>query len=182
MTSRSLAYRSRPRRRRGFALFTVVLLLAVISAAIAVTLDESVDNVRSAGVARSRELTKSGLEHGVHLGITQIQQMDAAFLSDPANDWDLFDPTRAMPVSAGQDFIGPLLYPPAGRFANAYRVRVGLRPGQRTRAPAGEDVRFAYGQTVELQVGVEANQPGMPPAEERISVGVLLPRRTSHAN
>lgn len=172
-----------PRRRKGgFALFVVVMLLGIVSAALAVTLDGSAESIRSAGLARGRELTKSGLEHGLHLGVTQLQQFDAGFLSNPVNDWDLFDPTGPVPVSAGRDFIGPLLYPPAGRFANMYRVRVGVRPGQRTRAPAGEDVRSAYGQTVELQIGVEANQPGMPPAEERISVGVLMPRRSSHAN
>lgn len=170
------------RRGRGFALFVVILLLALTSAAVAVTLDESIANIRSAGVVRSRELISSGLEHGLHLGITQVQQMDPAFLSTPANNWNLFDPATPVPVSAGQDFIGPLLYPPAGPYAGQFRVRVGLRPSQRTRAPSGEDVRHGYGQVVELQVGVEANQPGMPPAEERISVGVLLPRSSSHAN
>lgn len=169
-------------RRRGMALFVVVLLLAVISGAVAVTLDESVENIRSAGQARGRELSRAGIHQGVHLGITQVQQMDPATLVDPANDWDIFDPAAPVPVAANRDFIGPLNYPPDGPYQGQYRVRVGLRPGQRTRAPAGEDVRHAYGQVVEIQVGVEANQPGMPPAEDRVSVGVLLPRRTSHAN
>lgn len=182
---RSRTRRCLPRRRprsRGFALFMVVLILAITSAAVAVTLDESIANVRNLGTTRSRELIKSGLEHGLHLGITQVQQLDATTVADPANDWDIFRLRQSVPVSDRRDFIGPLLYPPAGPYARQYRVRVGLRPGQRTRAPAGEDVRNAYGQVVELQIGVEANQPGMPPAEERISVGVLLPRSSSHAN
>ena len=170
------------RKQGGFALFSVILLLAIVSAAVAITLDESIENIRNAGQVRGQELSKSGLEHGVHLAITQLQQMDAGFVTNPANDWDIYNPLSPIPVSAGQDFIGPFLYPPSGPYQNEYRIRVGLRPGQRTRAPAGEDARRAYGQVVEIQVGVESNRPGMPPTEERVSVGVLLPRKGSHAN
>ena len=181
MPPRSWAPR-RTRRGRGFALLVVVLVLAVLSAAVAVTLEESVDTIRSSGLARSRELVRSGLEHGLHLGVSQVQQMDAATLESPANDWDIFDAEHAIPVDLGRDFIGPFVYPPAGPYTGQYRVRVGLRPALRTRAPPGEDVRHAYGQIVEVQVGVEAQAVGMPPAEERVSVGVLLPRSVSHAN
>jgi hypothetical protein len=164
------------------ALFVVVLLLAVVSGAVAVSLDESVDNIRSASMARNRELTRAGLEHGLHLGISQVRQMDPAALMSDVEQFDIFAEGDSIPVAAGRDFIGPLEYPPAGPYQGDYVVRVGLRPVQRTRAPAGEDVRHAHGQVLELQIGVETVRPGMPPAEDRVSVGVLLPRRSSHAN
>lgn len=164
-------------RNRGFALLTVLFFLAVVSGAVAATLDESSENIRTAGVAKRTEMIRSGLEHGMHLGITHVRGLDAAMTVDPANDWDIFG-TSGM----ARDFVGPLLYPPQGRDLGRYRVRVGLRPTQRGRPPAGEDVRTSYGQIVELQVSVEDNPPG-PTAttEERVSVGVLIPRRVSHA-
>lgn len=166
------------RSSRGFALFAVVLLVALLTASVSITLDESVSSIRRAGWARTNEMTQSGLEHGIEAGVRRLQETDAWFLEDPANDWDLFGAPRPI----GTEFVGPLPYPAHGPHQNQYRVRVGLRPGQRTRAPSGEDVRTAYGQVVELQVGVEAIRDFMPPTEDRISVGVLLPRSSSHSN
>lgn len=163
--------RRRP-QRRGFALFVVVLLLALMSAAIAVTMSESADNIRNAGIARTREEIKGGIERGLAAGLQYVQTLDPAHIEDPANDWDIFG--AASPVGVN-DLITPI---DAGR----YEIRIGLRPGQRARAPAGEDIRHSYGQVVELQVGVAANQVGMPPAEERVSVGLLIPRHSSHSN
>jgi len=170
----------RPRRRqRGFALFAVIILLALMTAAVALSLDQAVANIQSAGGVRASEMIKAGLEHGLDQAMAQLQQLDIATLTNPPPEWDIFG--HAEPVG-GSAFMAPVTYPSAGPYANQYRVRFGLRPGQRTRAPAGEDINKAYGQIVEVQVGIEAIGIGIPPAEERVSVGVLIPRRESHAN
>lgn len=171
---------ARPRRRqRGFALFAVIIMLALMTAAVALSLDQAVANIQSAGGVRASEMIKAGLEHGLDQAMARLEQLDIATLTNPPPEWDIFG--HAEPVG-GTEFMPSVTYPPAGPYANQYRVRFGLRPGQRTRAPAGEDVNKAYGQIVEVQVGIEAIGIGIPPAEERVSVGVLIPRRESHAN
>ncbi len=184
-TGRHRARPSRPRRRgkRGFALLLVIILTTLVSAAVAVTLEESVDNIRSAGLARSRELLSAGVEHGLNLGVLEASRLDPARIAEGSVAWDIFERDRLAPAGT-DDWIGPLAYPPEGEHQGLYRVRLGLRPAQRTRAPAGEDVRSAHGQVLEVQVGVDTSpdRPSMVPAEERVSVGVLIPRRASHAN
>lgn len=167
--------RTLPRKRRsqrGFALLTVILLLAVVSAVVATSLEESADTIRAAGIARRAETVRTGLEHGMHLGMAHVRTLDAGTLVDPANDWDIFN-------GGAGDFVGPVLYPPAGPEAGRFEVRVGLRPTQRGRAPAGEDVRTSYGQIVEMQVAV--HEATHLENQKRVSVGVLIPRRQSHA-
>lgn len=171
--------RRRP-KQRGFALFAIIILLALMTAAVALTLDDAVASIQNAGGVRASEMIKAGLEFGLDNAMIQLQQMDVATLANPPPEWDIF--ARAENPGGPLVFIPPVLYPAAGPYAGQYRVRFGLRPGQRTRAPAGEDVNKAYGQVVELQVGIEAIGAGIPPAEERVSVGILIPRQESHAN
>jgi hypothetical protein len=175
-----VARSARARRRRGFALFTVVLLLAIMTAAVALSFDDAVSSLQSAGGVRASEMIKGALEQGVSNALLRVQQEDVSTLIDPPVDWDLFQ--GPVPESDGRDFVPAMDYPTAGPYANQFRVRIGLRPGQRARAPAGEDVRNAYGQIVEVQVGVEARGAGIPPAEERVTIGVLVPRLASHSN
>lgn len=162
------------RSQRGFALLAIVVLLAVISAAVAVALDEAVGSMQNAGRVRAAEMIKAGLDHGLNQAMDRIATEDPVTLVDPANDWDIFD--NAVPVGS-REFIGPLAYPPSGPWAGQYRVRVGLRPGQIARPPTGEDVRDTFGQVLEVQVSIEAVGDGVPPAEERVTVGVLIPRK-----
>lgn len=172
--------RAKKRNSAGYTLLTVVILLAIVSAAVALSLDEAMSSVQDGGRARAAEIIKSGLDHGLTAAMTQLQSEDVATLVDPSVDWDIFDAAR--PVTDDADYLPALAYPPEGPYQNQYRIRVGLRPGQRTRAPSGEDVRTGYGQVVEVQIGVEAVGAGIPPAEERVAVGVLIPRTVSHGN
>jgi hypothetical protein len=170
----------RRRRPRGFALFAIIILLALMTSAVAVSLDETVANIQSAGGVRASEMIRAGLDFGMDLAMLEIQRSDVGTLANPPPQWDIF--SQAEPSGGAIQFLAPVVYPPAGPYAGQYRVRFGLRPGQRTRAPAGEDVNSSYGQIVELQLGIEAIGAGIPPVEERVTVGVLIPRRDSHAN
>lgn len=168
------------RTQRGFALFAIIILLALMTAAVALSLDQAVANIQSAGGVRASEMVKAGLDHGLDAAMDQLQQLDVRTLQNPPPEWDIFG--HAEPVGVNPPFMAPMPYPPSGPHQNQYRVRFGLRAGQRTRAPSGEDVNKSYGQIVEVQVGIEAIGAGVPPAEERVSVGVLIPRREAHAN
>ncbi|MCK6552204.1 hypothetical protein L6R52_40615 [Myxococcota bacterium] len=162
---------------RGFALLAVIIILAMVTTAVAISLDEAVGSIQNAGRIRSTELIKGGLDHGLSSALETLATDDPARLADAANDWDIFDaPT---PVGT-REYVANQSYPDDGPFRGQYRVRVGLRPGQRARAPQGEDVRSSYGQIVEVQVSVEAANDALPPAEERVSVGVLIPRRSTY--
>lgn len=169
------------RNARGFALFAVILLLAVMTAAVALSLDEAVDSIQNAGRVRSAEIIKAGLDEGVARALENLYEEDPATLVNPGNDWDIFK--QAEPVNT-IEYLPPYDYPPAGDHANEYRVRIGLRAGQRTRPPEGEDVTKAFGQIVEIQISLDANGTagaGNPPAEERVAVGVLIPSKAAHA-
>jgi hypothetical protein len=170
----------RTRTQQGFALFVVIVLLAVVTAAVALSLDEAVSSIQNAGRTRASELIRAGLDHGLNVALNQLQQEDPASLADPTVDYDIF-----RYPSPGPSYVVPdLPYPATGDYQNNFRVRVGIRPGQRTRAPEGEDVTKAYGQIVEVQISVDTNGPssfGLPPAEERVAVGVLIPRSSAHA-
>ena len=177
----------RPRRSRGFALFAIIILLALMTAAVALTLDEAVSSIQNAGGIRASEMIKAGLEHGLDSALVEVEQADVAQLANPPSQWDIFGRAEVVqppspPLNPVGEFMSSVLYPAQGPYAGQYRVRFGMRPGQRARAPAGEDVNKSYGQIVELQVGIEAIGAGIPPAEERVSVGILIPRQESHAN
>lgn len=162
---------------RGFALLAVIVLLALVSTAVAISLDEAVGTIQSGGRVRSAEMIKGGLDHGLNEALDRIAVEDPASLVDPNNDWDIFDSPSAV---GANEYLGPLDYPPAGPYQDQYRVRVGLRPGQVARAPSGEDVKSSYGQIIEVQISVEAVADGLPPSEERVSVGVLIPRKSGY--
>jgi type II secretory pathway pseudopilin PulG len=170
--------RPRARKRpRGFALLAVIIILAMVTTAVAISLDEAVGSIQNAGRIRSTELIKGGLDHGLSAALDTLATDDPTRLADPGNDWDIF----GAPVPAGtREYVPNQAYPNDGPFRGQYLVRVGLRPGQRARAPQGEDVREAFGQIVEVQVSVEATGDALPPAEERVSVGVLIPRRGTY--
>ncbi len=171
---------------RGFALFAVIILMAVMTAAVALALDDAVTSVRNSSGIRASEMIKSGLDRGVNVAMLSLQDSDPTGLLDDPAQYDLF--AGATPQTGATELIDPLgaplsfPYPDQGPYANQYTVRVGLRPGQRTRAPTGENVNKAFGQIFEIQVGVAATGNAVPPAEQRVSVGVLIPRRISHAN
>lgn len=170
----------RKRKPRGFALFAVVILLAVMTAAVATALDDAVASIQTAGGFRASEIIRAGLDVGLDQAIREVKMRDAAELAAPPPQWDIFQgPTAYDPSNV---FMEAVAYPTNGPYENQYRVRFGLRPGQRARAPAGEDVTRAYGQIVEVQIGVEAAAAGVPPTEERVSVGVLIPRTGNYAN
>ncbi len=171
---------TRRRGQRGFGLFAVILLLAVMTSAVALSFDDAVSSLQSAGGVRASEVIKGALDHGVSAALLRLQREDVATLIDSPVDWNLFG--GPVPESASREFAGPFDYPATGPQAGQFRVRIGLRPGQRARAPAGEDLRTAYGQVVEVQVAVAARGVGLPPAEERVTLGVLVPRQQSHAN
>jgi type II secretory pathway pseudopilin PulG len=165
----------------GFALLAVIVLIAIVSAAVAITLDEAVGSIQNAGRVRAAEMIKSALDHGVSMAMSEIEQTDPERLiemGDPTNQtgWAIFDQDTA------QTFINEQRWPTEGPFANYYNVRVGLRSGQVTRAPSGEDARSGFGQIVEVQVSVQTADSSLPPTEERVSVGVLIPRKGNYSN
>ena len=175
---------SRKARSRGFALFAVVVLMAVMTAAVALALDDAVVAVRNSGGVRASEMIQAGLDRGVNLAITTLQEADPVELLDLPDRYDLFAGPSDATSASELDIVGPRMafgYPDNGPYAGQYLVRVGLRVGQRTRAPVGTSATNSFGQIFEIQVGVSAIGPGVPPAEQRVSVGVLVPRRVSHS-
>jgi hypothetical protein len=165
-------------------LFAVIILLAVMTAAVALALDDAVESIQAAGGIRAKEMIRSGMNVGLDQAIERVKGEDVSVLSSPPPEWDIFQ--GGIIDGNPNEFMPPMDYPVAGPYQNQFRVRFGLRPGQRTRAPAGEDVTKAYGQIVEVQIGIAANYTnasvGIPPAEDRVSVGILIPRVESHAN
>lgn len=184
---------TRKRRRRrgsqsGFALLVVVILLALMTAATALALDNAVASMRTHAGDQASEIIQSALDYGVAQAVAQVKQDDVELLINPAAhpnltlgaaDFDIFSVDRSVTHSP---YIAVPAYPPApSPYAGLYNVRVGIRSAQRGRAPAGEDVRGSYGQVLELQVEVQANGAGVPPAEDRLSLGIMVPRRVANA-
>ena len=160
---------------RGFALFVVVILLALMTAAAAVTLDDAVESIQNSSGIRASELVRAGLDAGLDQAMLQVVQTDAVEFIDVNADWDIF--AGPLPDGTGTPFVPSFTYPTTGVFQDDYRVRIGVRPGQVAKAPAGEDVRHSYGHVLEIQLGVESIHPTAPPVEERVTVGVVVPRR-----
>ena len=161
---------------RGFVLLGVILITAVLVAAVTLSLRGSTDGLQESSRLRSNELANAALNHGLTRALDALASSDPVTLTDPANDWDIFNrPATAV------DFVPPDVYPPAGMpFAGELNVRVGLTPGQRTAAPIGEDVRNSYGWVVEVQVSAQTTGFGNQ-AEERVAVGVQIPHEFSHS-
>jgi hypothetical protein len=168
--------RKRAAEERGFVILTVLLVLVMMVAAVSITLKEAANSLQEASSARARGLVLGAMEHGLNQAMDQLQVTDPAVLADPTTNWDIFGQNIV-----GNEFIPPLQYPLQGELQNALQIRIGLRPGQRTRAPVGEDVRSTYGHVVEVQLSVRANTFGAG-AEERTAVGVLIPHTASHSN
>jgi hypothetical protein len=166
----------------GFALVVVMVLLALMTTAVATTLDSTVETIRTGGQIKASEMVKVGIEHGLNQAIAQVQASDPMAIMAAGNDWDIFNGANV--YTAGGDFMDAILFPPAGAgfdFSEEYRIRIGLRPSQRARAPSGEDATQSYGQVVEIQLAVEAIAPMVPPSEERVTVGVVVPRQKDGA-
>jgi hypothetical protein len=177
--------------RRGFALFAVIILLAITTAAVAMSLDEAVASIQAGGRVRAAEIIRTGLDDGLSRGMDRLQEIDPAEFTSPPVTWDIFaqaqDPAADDFLTAMQGGPGAIDYPPSATFNSQYgdqfRLRVGARAGQRTRAPEGESATDSYGQIVEILIGLDGNgsQGGAnPPSEERVAVGVVLPRQLAH--
>ncbi|MEL7367799.1 MAG: hypothetical protein AAFN74_02720 [Myxococcota bacterium] len=173
--------------QRGFALFAVIVLMAVMAAAVAMALDDAVVSVRNSGGIRAAEMIKSGLDRGVNVATLVLQEMDPFELLEDPEQFDLFagdtgftNASEFRPDPTSPPLVFP--YPDAGPYQGEYQVRIGIRPTQRTRAPSGEDINNSFGQIFEIQVGVAAVGTGIPPAEQRAAVGIMIPRTVSHAN
>lgn len=190
----------RRRGQRGFALFAVVVVLATMTAAAAVALDDAVASLQSSAQVRATQLVKSAADFGMNVALLEVASLDPETLVAEAATLDLFEEPSVSPYgdwlttpgTNGADGNSPLAellgapedipYPgPGSRYEGELRIRLGARPGQRTLAPAGEDVRTAYGQVVEIQVSIEADPAStLPPVEERVAVGVLVPHTAAH--
>lgn len=173
-------FSQRRSQRRGMALLAVIMLLSLMSFAVAITLERTASSVRDSGIVRSTEMLKGGMEIGFAQASDRIQETDIAGLLDV--DYDIFYSAGA-PV----DFVPTFAYPTVGPTANDYAVRVGLRLGQRGRAVSGEDATKSHGQIVEVEVQIATNPldpegARLVPAEERAVVGLLIPRANSHSN
>ncbi len=199
----------RREEQRGFALLVVVILLALMTAATALALDNAVASLKTHAGRRASEVIKSATDFGVAEAIAQLQVDDVEVINDPAlypgvpggtDSFDIFNAAggniRSVPYFP---LAGTLVYPPTSAgpsvtaafqsagfasfngIAGDYAVRIGLKPTQVARAPAGEDVRTTYGQVVEVQVAIDAVVAGVPPVQERVSVGVLIPRKVANA-
>ena len=120
-------------RQSGFALFAVIVILALVSAAVALSLDEAVESIQAAGRIRNAEIVRAGLDHGLAQAVSQLQTMD---LSDFRNgqDWDIFQQDQLNPPTAADMPVPNPAYPLVGDYQGTFRIRLGARVGQRTRA------------------------------------------------
>ncbi len=176
--------RRRP-EQRGFVLLGVILVVAVIVATVTLSLEQSTSVLRQASGMRSAEMVSSALNHGLDAALGKLQRTDPASLIEaPAGQWDLFDP-----AAPGAEWVldedwaavnGTRQFPATGPYAGEIDVLVGMRMGQLTQAPPGEDARSGYGYVVELQVSARAAGFGRE-AEERVAVGVQVPHTRSYA-
>lgn len=163
--------------RAGYILHAVLILLALLAVGVILTMRDTTLGLQEARNQRALAEVRGALEHGLNLAISQIQATDPADLVNPAMDWDIFkDPP------SNNTFVVDSNYPPSGPLAGAYRVRVGLRRGQLAQGATGQSVDGHYGQVLEVQILVTAIDVALPPTEERLAVGVLIPRERSHAN
>lgn len=176
---------------RGFTLIAVLLILAVLLGGLLAVLHDAGIGMREFGSARSKEMVAGAMEYGLSEAMDVLQTTDPTqlidMLGDPTQDRDIFTSwgnnsfiCRNPAVLCTSRASYP--YPPPGSgspYAGELAVRVGLKLGQRTRAPAGEDVNSAYGYIVEVELAVSrANSPA--DAAERTTVGVRIPHVYSH--
>lgn len=176
----------RREEERGFVLLGVLLVLIVVVVTLTTTMKMTSSGQEEASKARNEEMIRASIDHGLARALSELQTMDPADLIGADTRYDIFQNWQN-----AQDFVPPMSYPPNGPFANELDVRVGLAPAQRTRAPAGEDARSAYGVIVDVQISVRMDNDGsnggtargrQDDAEERVSIGVRIPANLSHAH
>lgn len=167
------------RNQRGIALLQTMLVITFVMMTMLITVRQSSEALKEGATARKQTLIQGAVETGINHAIDRLQQMDPARLAlMPPNEHDIFD------NPGGLEFVpGPITYPPTGDFANQIEIRVGMRPGQRTAPPPGEDVAAAFGIIVEIQVQVTAPDGlfGTGTAEERLVIGLRLPHTAGGA-
>jgi hypothetical protein len=178
---------------RGFSLLAVIIILAVLVGGLLAILHDAGAGMKQYGVARSRELVNGAMEFGLKEAMQALQRIDPTVLVTssanglPGGTWDIFtDWSRASFVCGPP---GPICgtpnaqmgYPPNGPNQNELLVRVGLRLGQRTQPPAGEDVNSSYGYIVEVLIAV-SKAGDVPDAAERAVYAVRIPHVVSHSN
>lgn len=177
--------RRRPRAdERGFVLLGVILVVAVIVATVTLSLQQSTSVLREAGGMRSAEMVSAALNHGLDAALGKLQRTDPASLITVDAPWDIFsDDGLGVPWVEDPDWtaVGAgALFPPTGPYAQEVEVRVGMRLGQLTQPPPGEDARNGYGYIAEIQLSARAAGFGRE-AEERVAVGVQVPHTRSYA-
>lgn len=186
----------RRQRQRGFSLLAVIIILAVLVGGLLAILHDAGAGMKQYSVARSRELVNGAMEFGLKEAMTALQRVDPSVLIAGSRngigngDWDIF-----ANWGAARSFVcgdaGPLcnpatpqrqmIYPPSGPNQGELTIRVGMRLGQRTQPPAGEDVNGAYGYVVEILIAVSKNgDPSV--AGERAIYAVRVPHVVSHSN
>jgi hypothetical protein len=184
--------------RRGFSLLPVLVILGVVVGGLGAILMSSGDDLRQSSQARTKEVMASAMEFGLNQAVEQIQRMDPetliAGLTTGAGRWNIFEnwqgaesfvcPGLGACIGTNRDFVYPPQFAAAERARQGdpeLQVRVGLNLGQRTRAPAGEDVSSSYGYILEVQIAV-SRAGSASDATERAIYGVRLPHTYSHAN
>jgi hypothetical protein len=177
--------------RRGFALLVVVIIVALLAATVVLALREATSGLAAAGSAKSAELVYADLNGGLSQAINVLAQTDPITIVNPVQSYDIFNDVTggpARPFKAGVA-LQPLNVAPTGTVNSLYGIPItlGLKIGQKTEPPPGEDVRVNYGYIVEvqLQADIDSNDPrngGAVPAQERVSVGVRVPMQQSHSN
>jgi hypothetical protein len=160
MVTPMMMHRADPRGRRGFAMLVVMFLLTMLALVVTMAIEQMQNGLREGGSLRAKELTTTALETALDQAMGTIETIDPYKLSDPNNyiNWDIFNGPHPSPAN---DFVPSLpAYPPVGPYAGTIEVRVGLRKGQRTRPPEGEDATNAYGQVFEVQLSARNGPPG----------------------
>lgn len=174
-----LKIRHRSAQQRGLALLQTMLVITFVMMTMLITVRQSGEALREGATARKLLLVQGAVEHGVDHAIDRLQQMDPAQIAaQPPDFYDIFE------NPAATDFVLAPTYPPSGDFQDQITVRVGMRPGQRTQPPPGEDIASSFGIIVDIQVLITAPAGvlGSGSAEERIVVGLRVPHTRGGAS
>jgi hypothetical protein len=168
---RIAAHRASP---RGFVLLVVLLIVAMLASIVTVTLREATNGFREAATAKNNEIFNAVAAEGLSAALGKLETLDPATLQETT--YDLFTPGSPDPA-----FI-PWFNATNGGFP--FRVQVGLLRGQRTEPDPGEDVKNAYGVTLELQIQVQYDNTlyFASQQQERVVAGVRVPQQVSHSD
>lgn len=163
-------------------MIAVMMIMGLVTAAVAMSMEDDPETIRAVASTRDQEMVTAGVEFGVAYAIDQLAHRPAAYFENLGSSHDIFggSPGAGGCASSGTDCaLFSIDFPLAGPDQGQYRIRIGFRPTQRGRPPAGTDVRTAYGQIIEFQISVE-NQSSSNPIGEQVSVGYLIPRENRH--